>query len=56
VLDGLPRTVCDRFEIKFEGGRMIVDARYVIVHATDLATDHIERSLTEAVRRLRIRA
>ena len=31
---------------------MIVDARKVIVHATA----HIERSLTEAVRRLRIRA
>jgi hypothetical protein len=55
VLDGLPRTVCDRFEIKVEGGRTIVEARHVIVHATNLATAHIERSLTEAMRRLRIR-
>jgi hypothetical protein len=46
---GLPRTVRDRFEIKIGNKTTTVDARELIVHATDLATAHVERFLTKAV-------
>ena len=46
---GLPRTVRDRFEIKIGNKTTTVDARELIVHATDLTTAHVERFLTKAV-------
>jgi hypothetical protein len=35
--DGLPRTIRDSFEVKVGGKTMAVDARVLIVAATDLA-------------------
>jgi hypothetical protein len=46
---GLPRTVRDSFEIKIGNKTTTVGARDLIEQATDLATAHVERFLTEAV-------
>lgn len=46
---GPPRMVRDSFAIKISHKTTTVDARELIVHATNLATAHVERFLTNAV-------